>query len=103
MSRGHDRERAVRLQLETDGWIVIRAAGSLGTVDLVALRAGEPPMLLEVKSTAGGPYERFGPVERATMIRAARVAGAHAFLVWWPPRKPPRWIPSSEWPGALAA
>lgn len=79
-----------------------RAAGSLGDADLVALRAGSRPMLVEVKSTAGGPYERFGPADRAALLFAARLAGADAVLVWWPPRGQIRFIPSSEWPPALA-
>lgn len=84
--------------LEQDDWLVIRAAGSLGYVDLVALRAGSRPRVIEVKSTAGGPYERFGPSDRADLIFAAEVAGADAYLAWWPPRGQLRWIESHEWP-----
>lgn len=99
-SRGHDRERAVRLILEQDDWFVARAAGSLGDADLVALKAGRYPRLIEVKSTAGGPYERFGPKRRADLLFAAQVAGAVAELAWWPPRGKLRFIESSEWPAA---
>jgi Holliday junction resolvase len=98
MSRGHDRERAIRKLMRDEGWVVLRAAGSLGVVDLVALRAGMVPRLVEIKSTAGGPYERFGPRERAQLSAAARQAGAEAWLAWWPPRRPLRWIPESAWP-----
>jgi len=98
VSRGHNRERDVRKLLREDGWLVIRAAGSLGTGDLVALKAGMTPRLVEVKSTAGGPYERFGPAERRALSEAAEIAGAEAFLAWWPPRRPLRWIPEIEWP-----
>jgi Holliday junction resolvase len=103
MSRGHNRERAVKLLLEQDDWVVIRTAGSLGVADLVALKAGKQPRLIEVKSTAGGPYERFSPKDRADLIFAAFMAGAAAELAWWPPRGKLRWIPSNEWPLAKVA
>lgn len=97
MSRGHARERAVKLLLQNDDWIVVRAAGSLG-FDLVALKAGHTPRIVEVKSTAGGPYERFSPADRAKLLMAAEMAGAVALLAWWPPRGKLRWIPAEEWP-----
>lgn len=98
MSRGHDRERQVKALLESQDWLVLRAAGSLGCVDLVALRDGSRPRLLEVKSTAQGPYERFGPRARAELAFAAELAGAEALLAWWPPRGVLRMIPATEWP-----
>jgi Holliday junction resolvase len=98
MSRGHDRERAVKRLLQTQDWWVARAAGSLGDADLVALRSDRRPRLIEVKSTAGGPYERFGPHDRASLLWAAKMAGAEAWLAWWPPRGKLVWLHSSEWP-----
>jgi Holliday junction resolvase len=103
VSRGHDRERAVRRLLETDGWWVTRAAGSLGDADLVALKHPFPPRLIEVKSTAGGAYERFGPNDRTRLQLAARKAGAEAWLVWWPTRRDPIWIHEADWPQARQA
>lgn len=84
--------------LEGDDWFVARAAGSLGDADLVALKDGKVPRLIEVKSTAQGPYEHFGPKDRADLRFAAEIAGAVAELCWWPPRGKPRWIPATEWP-----
>jgi Holliday junction resolvase len=98
VSRGHDRERAVKALLEADDWFVVRAAASLGDADLVALKAGQPPRLIEVKSTAGGPYERFGPRERDVLLFAAEIAGAEAWLCWWPPRGKARWFGPMDWP-----
>lgn len=98
VSRGHDRERRVRDWLTERDWVVVRAAGSLGGIDLVAMKAGHTPMLVEVKATAGGPYERFNPADRADLKKRAEWAGAEAWLAWWPPRGKLRWIPSSEWP-----
>lgn len=100
MSLGHKRERQVRERLEDDDWVVVRAAGSLGDVDLVALKAGHRARLIEVKATAGGPYERFGPKDRADILFKAQLAGAAAELAWWPARGVLRFIPSNEWPKA---
>lgn len=97
---GHARERQVRERLQEDGWVVVRAAGSLGVADLVALKAGMTPMVIEVKSTAAGPYKHFGPVDRAMLISAALQAGAEAWLCWWPPRGEPRWLGTFDWPAA---
>lgn len=101
MSRGVQRERQVRALLANDDWVAFRAPASLGCADVVALRAGSRPRLIEVKSTAQGPYEHFGPADRERLRLAAELAGADAYLVWWPARGKPRWIPASEWPGKL--
>ncbi len=101
-SRGHNRERQVKHELESDDWLVFRAAGSLGICDLLAIRAYSPNRLIEVKSTAQGPYERFSPADRANLKAVAARSGAEAWLAWWPPRGKLRWIPSHEWPVAPA-
>jgi Holliday junction resolvase len=98
MSRGIVRERQLKALLQAEDWWVIRAAGSLGDADLVALRDGDRPQLIEVKSDIAGPYAHFGPAARAELKLAAGIAGATPWLVWWPPRAQPRWIAESEWP-----
>lgn len=103
MSRGHDRERQVKAHLQERDWVVVRAAGSLGGIDLVAMKPGRRPLLVEVKSTAGGPYERFQPAERDALRLAADMAGAEAILAWWPPRGKLHWIEASEWPAGKVA
>ena len=103
MSRGVQRERAVRDQLRNQDWLAFRAPASLGVADVVALRAGSRPRLIEVKSTAGGPYERFQPADRDKLRLAGELAGADVYLVWWPPRGKAHWIPEHEWPRKLAA
>ena len=97
-SRGHNRERAVRDRLLKEDWLAFRAPASLGVADVIALRDGSRPRLIEVKSTAQGPYEHFGPAARVRLSLAARMAGADALLAWWPPRGVLRFIPESEWP-----
>jgi Holliday junction resolvase len=96
--RGIDRERRLRDQLNHEGWWTCRAAGSLGNADLVALKHGERARLVEVKSTHRGPWHGFGPRRRQDLRVAASLANADAWLVWWPVRKQPQWIPEPEWP-----
>lgn len=96
--RGHQRERAVKDWHAERDWLAFRAPASLGVADVVALRDGSRSRLIEVKSTAQGPYERFGPADREKLRQAAKLAGADAFLAWWPPRGELRMIPAAEWP-----
>lgn len=98
MRDGCKRERQVRQALEAQGWWVARAAGSLGDADLVALKTGETPRLLEVKANEGSPYKTFSRERRMQLRLAARRAGAVAELVHWPSRANPVFIPEDEWP-----
>lgn len=77
---------------------MFRAPASLGVADLVALKAGQTPLLIEVKSTAGGPYERFSPADRQELKAAAIKAGATPLLAYWPAHGKLRWIREHEWP-----
>lgn len=101
--RGIDRERKLRALLELDGYWTMRAAGSLGAVDVIAMKPDHATLFCEVKSTNGGPFEHFGPVKRAALSAAAARAGADAWLVWWPPRRSPAWISEQEWPTLAVA
>jgi len=47
---GYRFERRVRQDFESRGWWVIRAAGSHGPADLVCLKIGEPPLLVQCKA-----------------------------------------------------
>jgi Holliday junction resolvase len=101
-TRGRQRELAVAQLLRDAGFIAYRAAH--GNADVIALRHDHEPMLIQVKSTAGGPYERFGPHDRVALINEARDAGAAAVLCWWPPRRTvPEWIDSADWPALKIA
>lgn len=107
MSRGIQRERQVKALMEEEGFVVIRAAGSLGVCDLVALRETSfgdcEAMLIEVKSETY-PFKHFGPAKRRAIIEAATEAGAEAWLVNWPKhRKEPAWVPAGQWPEAKVA
>jgi len=89
MSRGIQRERAVRDLLRDQDWIAFRALASLGCADVIALRAGSRPRLIEVKSTAQGPYEHFGPADRERLRLAAGLAGRRAPCVVAAPQRSP--------------
>lgn len=98
MSRGIDRERAVVRWYRDRDYVAGRAPASLGEFDVWAKRHDTRLQLVEVKSTASGPYERFGPDARARLLAVAEMAGAEAWLAWWPPRGELQWIPASAWP-----
>lgn len=95
---GTRREWKVRDYLMDRDWIVFRPGASLGVADLVALRDGSMPQLVQVKGSAAGPYEHFRPAERVRLIAVARLAGATPVLAWWPPRGKLRFIGAEEWP-----
>lgn len=99
MGRGTQRELAVKHWLRDDGWWTVRCSNSLGDADVLALKAGETPRMIEVKSNkTGGPWMNFRKADRDEMVAAATMAGARAELCYWPPRAQPRFIPSEEWP-----
>jgi Holliday junction resolvase len=82
--RGDYLERQVRSALRRYGWIVVRAAGSLGVADLVALRAGNTPLLISCKLTGLPP-----PAERFAFLRAAEQSGARPIVAT---REHPGWV-----------
>lgn len=109
MSRGLQRERDLVNLLRKDGYWAIRSPASKGDVDVVAIRSSyregpggvlEVPEVrfIEVKSTSAGPWHSFGPRCREELSGAARLAGAEAWLVWWPLRSGPQWFHESTWP-----
>jgi Holliday junction resolvase len=83
-ARGDYHEHRTRDALDADGWVVVRAAGSLGPADLVALQAGGHPLLVSCKTR-----HRISPGERLALIRVAKQAGATPILAW---RKDRGWV-----------
>lgn len=78
--RGTAFERAVAAALTTDGYLVIRAAGSRGAGDLVALKPGQ---VLLVQCKLGGAGH-LGPAEWNDFLFFARSAGAVPVLAYRP-------------------
>lgn len=100
---GNTRELRVMDTLASEGWLCgsRRHIGGAGDILAVRLYARGPALegrLIEVKSTAGGPYERFGPRDREALSDTAIKFGAEPWLAWWPPRQKLRWIHASHWP-----
>ena len=101
---GRAREWKVRDHLTTHGWrIIMRAAGSKGSADLLMVHHIHGPALIQV----GGTHKTLGPNERARLIADADDCGALALLAtpiprhgitYWQitngtPRTWPRWHP----------
>lgn len=77
---GRDFEHAVRAALVSDGYDVIRSAGSKTKVDLAAFKAGQA---LFVRCKRDG---RISPAERVELLRMARHIGAVPIVAWKQPR-----------------
>lgn len=73
--RGDYLERQTKAALEAFGWVVVRAAGSLGAADLLAIRAGFRPLLVACKITG-----YLLPAERRALIEWAAKGDARALM-----------------------
>lgn len=112
---GAQRERQEVAYWRDEGWLSFRTGGHSATrgqvdafdvADVIAMRQygtdapddASEVLMIEVKTTAQGPFERFGPTEREALRLAAMIAGATPLLVWWPSRGTRREVPLSQWP-----
>lgn len=75
--RGDYFERRTRAALEAEGWLVVRAAGSFGVADLVALRRHYTPRLISCKTSHRLPRK-----EAVALADAAARAGCWGILAW---------------------
>ena len=78
--RGDYLERQAKAALEAYGWLVVRAAGSLGVADLVALRSDMRPLLVSCKIGPPGKRPDIPPAERRELIEACGKAGARPIM-----------------------
>lgn len=78
-AKGDRFERLTREALEGHGWLVVRAAGSLGPCDLVALRGDHQPWLVSCKATE---LPSMPPRERAVLFHAAITVSAVPVLAY---------------------
>ena len=97
--RGRDAEVSLANELAEAGWLVGSRRHITGPGDLLAVYPGRVPLLIEVKTTSYGPFDRFGPEARKALQTAAADSGALAILAW---RKPgmPTWkmLAAGSWP-----
>jgi hypothetical protein len=100
--RGDQRDVQVRKWLEDLGFTLGSRRKIPGPGDLLALRphpnhlptptpVAAEVLLVEVKSTAQGPWEHFGPAERLALAEAAQKATATGTVAWWPAYGPLQW------------
>ena len=80
-------ERHVAAKLTNDGYLVIRAAGSHGVADLVALKPGQV-LLINCKLSGAGAVP---PAEWNALWEAAERVGAVALVVSRPKRGAKAW------------
>jgi Holliday junction resolvase len=91
-------EDKVRANLESDGYGVVRAGGSRGAADLVALKSGQT-LIIQCKRTNG----QLPPAERAKLLDLARICGGLPIVAYQPvPRRPVRYrrltgVGPSDW------
>lgn len=96
--KGSSRELRTAAILESEGWTVGSRRHVAGPGDLLAVKDGERPRLIEVKATAG-PYKTFGPRDRGALRAYAAERGLVAELAWWAPRaRTHRIFDEAEWP-----
>ena len=74
-SRGANLERKIKKRLESEGWFVVRSAGSKGLVDLVAFASGQKPVFIQVKLTG-----KLSKLETINLIELAERYDAMAML-----------------------
>ena len=96
--RGIQRERDLVNLLRQNDYFALRAPASLGVADVVALKDGRRPIMVEVKSTSRSAFAGFPPADRADLLFSAALAGAEAWLLYWPKRSKPMWISPDKWP-----
>ena len=73
------------------GFLVIRSAGSFGPCDLVALRQGKPPYLVQCKIT-----DNLTRAGRVALWTVAHHAGGIAVVVSRPGRGKSQWLQVTE-------
>lgn len=102
VSRGNAAELKGARLLESEGWLVGSRRHIGGAGDLLAVKAGCIPRLVEVKSTKAGPWMHFRWKDRADMLETAMEMRVEAWLLWWPAQRDPKWLPAAEWPEGKA-
>ena len=103
--RGVEAERRARDELETQGYLVIRAAGSKGPIDLVAIGV-DHLRLIQVKRTAGKPGHGLAKSLRALVDLSVPENASIELWQWCDGQGWGRWLVDGaippNWHGGLA-
>lgn len=96
-NRGAAFERSLQKAIRESGWVCYRAAGSHGCADLIALKAGMAPALIQCKTGRAKPT----PADRKAFQAEVDTAGACGLIAFKRGRKPvefePISIPAPDW------
>lgn len=84
-------ERMCFRNLSAAGWLTVRSAGSFGPCDLVALKRGRPPVLVQCKKT-----DNLTRAGRLALWNVGRQHGAIAVVVSNPQRGFIQWSQITE-------
>jgi len=84
-AKGAYYERQLKHKLEKEGWFVVRAAGSKGIIDLLAVRKGES-MGIQVKKG-----KRLTLTERKALEELRKASGIKIFVVYFCGRQKVEW------------
>lgn len=93
-AKGAQKERDLVRKLREEGWVATRTAGSHGPADVWAARKGTIRFLQLKAGVRRWPSRD----ERFALSVMAERAGAEAFVVFWPDRGSPEFVPSDSWP-----
>jgi Holliday junction resolvase len=86
-------------EMSEAGWLCASRRHIAGPGDVLAIFLNRMPLLIEVKTTAAGPFERFGPKDRNDLLTAASKSGALALVAWRPAGAPTfSMLPPAAWP-----
>lgn len=97
-AKGNGFEVQVARQLEQEGWTVGSRRHIGGCGDLLAVRDGERPRLIECKRGARSPYEHFREPDRNRMRDYAAERGLVAELAWRKDRGKLVFLDEAAWP-----
>lgn len=96
---GNARENRALEHLVAQGYTGICGRASRGPADIIAIKRGDAPLMVQVKGDERGPWAHFRKPERAALMTAALEAGAVAWLCWMPSlHKAAVWFHWTEWP-----
>jgi Holliday junction resolvase len=93
-AKGAQKERDLVKKLREDGWVATRTAGSHGPADVWAAKKGT----LQFLQLKCGQRKWPSRDDRFALQVMAERAGAEPFVVFWPDRSAPEFVPPEGWP-----